>query len=551
MKPKKKSRFIPTILNVEDKFKIADLYFKSDKYILYHHHRNSFDKFLDDDVRSLLADNDNIFYEKYTQDKIYRYKFEYSDISIKPALIDNLDEIMFPKDARDRNLTYASEIVATIKQIQEITNMTTDKVTRRIIGQPEYEYPVARIPIMVRSKYCSLNIKKGHDKYECPYDPGGYFIVNGSEKVIMSLERMQNNEPFVFIKKDSNSRIFKVMTISKLYGSSKMTQIITIKIKKDNILTIQVPILNEIPVFILFRALGIESDKDIINMIVYNDNDMDMKNLIRISLENSVAENTQIKIVEKEQALMYLINKMRVLQKHIKYSDVDLEVRMREKKIHLEKLLRDNFLPHIDSDVVHKAYYLGYMINKLLNCYLGRIPQDERDSYINKRIDAPGPLLFELFQQYYKKMLNNCSKFFDKRNNSDEHPLNIINQIKPNIIEQGLKGALLTGAWGHRKGVAQMLQRLTYMQTMASLRRINSPTVDPSTNKLTDPRHIHGTQIGYVCPVKSAGVVNKITASPCMKGNISKLREPLKTFNTNSIKEFIGGFRENLKIVII
>ena len=101
-------------------------------------------------------------------------------------------------------------------------------------------------------------------------------------------------------------------------------------------------------------------------------------------------------------------------------------------------------------------------------------------------------------------MLNECNKFFKKRNSDDTKPQNIINQIKPNIIEQGLKTSLLTGAWsGKRKGVAQMLQRLTYMQTLSSLRRVNSPTVDASSNKLTSPRHLHPTQIGFLCYIET------------------------------------------------
>ncbi len=186
--------------------------------------------------------------------------------------------------------------------------------------------------------------------------------------------------------------------------------------------------------------------------------------------------------------------------KHIKkYSETDKEIRMQEKRLHLMSLLRDNFLPHISGNLIDKAYYLGYMMNRLLQCYLGRIPIDDRDSYINKRVDLPGNLLFDLFKQYYKKMLNECNKFFSKRNNDDVNPINIINQIKPNVIEQGLKASLLTGAWGKKKGVAQMLQRLSYLQPLSSLRRVNSPTVDASTNKLTGPRHIANTQVGFIC----------------------------------------------------
>lgn len=480
-------------LDLENRYKLIDLYFKQ-KNIMYTHLYNSFDKYLDEDIQTILKNGSNIFFEKITRDKIYRYKFVYNDVAIKPPLLDTEDDIMFPSQSRTRNLTYSAKLVATITQVQDTVDIATDKITSRVIGQPEFEYPIANIPIMVRSKYCSLNLKKIYDKSEDEYDPGGYFIVNGSEKCVMALERMVDNKPLVFIKKDSSSSIHTVQVNSRNYNTDQI-QIVTLRIRKDNMLTIRVPILSEVPVFIVMRALGIESDKDLINYIVYDKDDIDMINLIRISLENSKPENG-IKISTQEEAINYLINRLRVVRK---YNETDKDIKIQEKKMHLKSLLRDSFLPHVEGDIMNKAYYLGYMINRLLQVYLGRIPVDDRDSFVNKRIDLPGTLLFELFKQFYKKMLNECSKFFRKRNQDDENPINIINQIKPNIIEGGLKTALLTGAWGKRKGVAQMLQRLTYLQTLSSLRRINSPTVDASTNKLTSPRHLHGTSIGFCC----------------------------------------------------
>mgnify|MGYP002379055681 FL=1 len=166
-------------------------------------------------------------------------------------------------------------------------------------------------------------------------------------------------------------------------------------------------------------------------------------------------------------------------------------------------MLKNNLLPHIEGDMRQKAMYFGYMINKLLKCYLGRIKPDDRDSYLNKRIDLPGDLLMELFKQFYRKMLNECNKFFRKRNNSDTEPLVIINQIKPNIIEQGIKASLLTGAWPRRKGVAQMLQRFTYLQTIAFLRRVDSPGGDASSSKLTTPRNLHPSSASLLCCVST------------------------------------------------
>lgn len=511
----------PNYLDLNDYYTLMDLYFKQ-KNIMYSHLHNSFDKFLDDDIRNLLKNDNNIFFEKITKDKIYRYKFVYDDIAIRPPMIDNEDEMMFPTQARTRGMSYSSKLVATITQVQEIIDIATDTITSKVVGDPEMDYPIATIPIMVNSKYCSLNLKKNYDKSECEFDPGGYFIVNGSEKVLIALERMIENKPLVFTKKDSNTLTYTVQVNSRSYTSDSR-QIISIKLRKDNILSIRVPILNEIPVFILLRALGIESDHDIINYTVYDLNDAGMINLVRISLENCIDEATGEKILTQEQAMNYLINKLRVLKKY-KYNETDKDVKQQEKKLHLQTLLNDSFLPHMETDLIHKAYYLGFMIHKLLQCFLKRIEPDDRDSFINKRVDLPGTLMYELFKQSYKKMLNECSKFFRKRNNDDDNPQNVINQIKPNIIEQGLKTALLTGAWDKRKGVAQMLQRLSYLQTLSSLRRINSPTVDASTNKLTSPRHLHPSQIGPICHVEtSEGAKVGLVKNLSLMGNVTIL----------------------------
>jgi len=486
-------------LDIETIFKFIDLYFKQ-KNIMYAHQYNSFDKLLDEDIPNFLNSNNSIIYENITRTKVYRYKFKFENIAIKPPFIKIDDEMMFPSHARTRNLTYASELVATITQIQEITDIATDTVVTKIVGDKEYEYPITTIPIMVRCKYCSLNLKKGFDKSECEYDPGGYFIVNGAEKVIMSMERIIDNRPLVFIKKDSSTVTYTVQVNSKSQKSD-LLQIINVKMKKDNVITVVVPILNEVPVFILMRALGVESDNDIMNLVVYDKGDIDMINIVRIALEKAKPDDVNTKITTREDAINYLIKKMRIMRT---YNQVDKGAEHNEKKMNLMQMLKDNFLPHVEGgSLMDKAYYLGMMVNRLLQCFLGRIKVDDRDSFINKRIDLPGQLIMELFKQFFKKMMGECSKFFVKRNPSDENPLNIINQIKSNIIEGGIKTALLTGAWGKKKGVAQMLQRLTFLNTLSSLRRVNSPTADASTNKLTAPRHLHGTTVGPICFVET------------------------------------------------
>lgn len=484
--------------SIDDLFKFIDLYFKQ-KNVMYTHLYNSFDKLLDEDIPNFLKNNNGLISEKITNEKVYKYRLIYEDISIKPPFIETEDEIMYPQDARTRKLTYGVNIVATIKQVQEITDIASGEVTTKVIEPIEYEYPITSIPIMVRSKYCSLNLKKGYDKSECKYDPGGYFIVTGSEKVVMTLERMIDNRPLVFIKKDSNSTTYNIQVNSKSYKTDMM-QVINIRIKKNNVITIRAPILNEIPVFVLLQALGLESDMDILNYIVYDKTDMDMINLVRISLENSKIEMNGKKIISQEEAINYLTTKMRFIRR---YNETDKNIKQQEKKIHLMQQLKENLLPHVEENYTEKAYYLGYMINRLLQAYLGRIKPDDRDNFVNKRFETPGVLILELFKKHYNKMLAEVSKFFKKRNPDDENPLNVINQIKPNIIKQGLKTALLTGSWNKRKGVAQMLPRLSYLQTISTLRRFNSPTVE-ANNKLTGPRHLHPSQPGSSCYIETS-----------------------------------------------
>jgi len=484
----------PNVLDINDIFKFMDLYYNRTG-IMYTHQYNSFNKLFDEDIKNFLEKSDNTFFEKITKDKIIKYKFEYSNIAIRPPMLPNEDELMFPSDARNRNITYNAKLIATVTQVQEITDITTDIVEKKIIGKPENEFPIAYIPVMLRSKYCSLNIKKGYDVSECEYDPGGYFIIYGSEKVVIPQERMVENKPLVFLKKDSGTESYVVQVNSKSHRNNRLLQVIAIKMKKDNTMTIKVPIINEIPVVILLRALGIESDKDIIDYIVYNEKDLDMINVIRASLEGSINEKG-IKIQTQQEALEYLLTKMRVIKK---YSESDKVVKQQQRLLHLRTLLENNFLPHIEGGLLYKAYYIGYMINRLLKCYLGRIPPDDRDSYVNKRIDLIGNLMEELISQHYRKMLNECNKYFKKRNQNDENPLNVINQIKPTIIEQGLRISLMTGAWGRKKGVAQMLQRLSFKQMISFERRIDSPGGDASTSKLTSPRHLHPSSMGFTC----------------------------------------------------
>jgi len=481
-------------------FELLDARF-SKKFILFEHLHNSYNDLINQ-VINFLKTNDNIFEENRIGNLIYRYKFKFENIFVRPPLNDNGESLMYPMDARDRNLTYTLKILAKITQIQEIYDLNNKEIISiKIIGNQTEKETIVSIPCMVRSKYCSLEVINDYTKRDCEYDPGGYFIVNGSEKIVLSLERMVENRVLVFLKKDGSNNIYQAKINSKSINPNIMMQGIEVRLEKNYNIVIKVPILNEVSVFVLMRALGLETDREIVKYVVYNEDDIDMLNLLKISIDLSKKDGKKL-ILSKEDAYYSLTNKLRVVKK---YTDKDKKLQYDEKKEHLESLLRNAFIPHItvdhNDDIFRaKAYYLGYMVNKLLNCYLGRTPPDDRDSFVNKRIDMPGDLIFELFKQHYKKMLNDCNKFFKKRSGSNhENPLNIINQIKPTTIEQGIKSAMMTGNWGKKKGVAQPHPRLTYLQSLSILRRVDYPSSDTSTSKLTGIRSYHPSQTGFLC----------------------------------------------------
>ena len=495
----------------DDILPLQDLYF-NEKYAIYQMQYNHFNQCLEETIPRILKENPNKFYESIVGNKIYSYRFLFEDISIKPPVIPGQDEYMFPEDARKNNYTYSARIEATVKQIQEITDINTGEKTIRLIGEVEKEHPIASIPIMVKSRYCNVNLKRDIRNTECEYDPGCYFIVKGNEKVIIGMERMCDNKLLVFSKKDSNFdggfQIYSTVN-SKRKDFTEMVQTFNVKMKKDGSIFIETPHFNDIPLVVMLRALGIVSDKDIVDYITNNENDVQMSNTLRKSLNDNIMPGVkesgiEIQIKEQEQAITALLSKIKRFKK---ITDSNEETQDIQKKMFIYKTLKEDVLPHLGDNLMNKAIYICQMVRRMLDVFLKRTSPDDRDSYINKRIDMPGTLIAQLFKQYYKKMLNDIYKFFEKKyNGDDDNPISVINQIKPSTIEIGLINGLSTGVWGlqkARKGVSQALQRYSFLQTISYFRRIVTPSVDSSTLKVVSIRHARSNQYGFLDTVET------------------------------------------------
>jgi DNA-directed RNA polymerase II subunit RPB2 len=553
-------------INKETIFKFLDLYFASNP--LYKFHIDSFDQFINDIVFPTLKENPNIITENIFQDKIYRHKLEFSDITLKPPVNEIDDELIFPEDARIKHLSYSGKLIANVKQVLEIVESQTGNITRRVIAEDK-EVPVARIPIMIKSRYCNTILRPEIKNTECHFDPGCYFIVGSSghigERIILTHERICENKSLVSTKRDpsyARGKMYMVQINSKTPDVLGVVNIFTIKMNKNNSLNCLTRQFAEIPLFVLFRALGITSDSDIIKYCVYEETDIDMVNILRYSLDEGLYAKISDEAKPKEirtqdDAINFLVAK---LKSNKKYNETDPVIRDAQKKIHVLKILEVEILPHVTGGLFQKGCYIGYMVNKLLSCYLNRIDEDDRDSYVNKRLWLPGILLGTIFKLNYQKMINNISKFFKKKNNDDNNPIKVINQIKPSIIEDGLKSALLTGTWSARsKGVAQILQRLSYLQTIGYFRRIITPSPDASNNKITSMRQVNNIQLGFVCVVETPegqkiGLVKgmAITAVPTLTlySQITIIKKLLegKILNLNSV--YTSQLKNYVKVLL-
>jgi len=273
---------------------------------------------------------------------------------------------------------------------------------------------------------------------------------------------------------------------------------------------IQIPrIKNPVPLFVVFRALGVLSDKEICEKIILNMEEKKYKKM-KFGLQGSIIEANSI--MTQEDAIKYLMS-------HAMFTPInmDKESGIKKKREFTMDILNNDLFPHCFNET-QKIYFLGYMTNKLLRCSLEWIQPDDRDSYLNKRIDLTGTLLNNLFRNYFNKLVKDMQKQIIREMNngswrSTEDYINIINNtniykiVKSTTIENGLKRALSTGDFGiknvnsNKVGVAQVLNRLTYISSLSHLRRINTP-IDKS-GKLIPPRKLHNSSWGFLCPAET------------------------------------------------
>lgn len=407
---------------------------------------------------------------------------------------------MMPNEARLRNLTYSAPIYVDIvkKIIQPDGSEEIRDHNKTYIG---------KVPVMLRSECCHLSGLSDRDLAEvkeCPLDPGGYFIINGSEKVLIAQEKMASNTVYVFSMKDSKYA-YKAECRSCIEHSNRPTSTLWCNMlsrgsqgaKKttigQRIVAIIPYIKQEIPIIIVFRALGFVSDRDILEHIIYDFEDPEMMEMVKPSLDEAFV------VQDQEIALNFI---------GIRGAKPGVTKERRVK--YAKEILQKEMLPHVGVSgfcETKKAYYLGYMVHRLLLGALGRRELDDRDHYGNKRLDLAGPLLAYLFRGLFRNLIKEVKLYAQKYIDRGKD-FNLELAIKTRIISDGLRYSLATGNWGDQKkahqaraGVSQVLNRLTYASTLSHLRRVNSPI--GRDGKLAKPRQLHNTLWGMICPAET------------------------------------------------
>jgi DNA-directed RNA polymerase II subunit RPB2 len=506
-------------------WKLLDKYFTQDPNYLVRHHLDSYNDFFEKGIFNIFKENNPIkFIER--EDKTIQDK-KVNEINIylggkegnllyfgKPIIYDSSSEknkhYMYPNDARLRNMSYSITIHYDI-EIEYIfykTDEAGEKIEEKINTKKDQIY-LGRFPIMVQSNLCILKDLSPEIRFnmgECRNDYGGYFIIDGKEKSIIPQEKFANN--MIYIKKlkdDKYSYSCDIRSVSE--DTSKPIRTFSIKILSptsklsNNQIVVEIPnVKKPVPLFILMRALGIISDKEIIQTCLLDLNkNNDYVDLFIPSVHDAGKIFTQNDALE----FIAILTKRRTIN-GVLY------------------ILMDLLLPHIgENNFIEKGFFLGYMVYKLLKVFSGVNKPTDRDNYKFKRIELSGELLNDLFREYYliqnKTISQQIDKlyYYNKAQYQEEKIVELIENnffeiFKERIVENGIKKAF-KGNWGsqqHTKriGIVQDLNRLSYYTFISQLRKIVLPL--DSTSKVTGPRLLNSSQWGYMDPIDTPDGAN-------------------------------------------
>ncbi|NQV91892.1 DNA-directed RNA polymerase subunit B'' [Candidatus Woesearchaeota archaeon] len=400
---------------------------------------------------------------------IERFKIRFGRITVgKPEITeaDGSKRPIYPMESRLRKISYTAPIFL------EVSTYIND------VQRENFTAEIGKLPIMLKSKYCNLDslsredlIKRGED----PTDPGGYFIINGTERVIVNVEDLAGNNFVVEkVKGEFSGRFFAAA------GSYKIPH--TFERKKDGIFYMSFTRVKQMPIVIVLKAIGLLKDEEIMKAIstekTYDE--------VILNLFEFVDIKTQ------DDAIDYIGKRIGIAQAK--------EIRMERTKDILDKFL----LPNMGSGekMRHaKAQNICKMLKKFIDVSNGQQEEDDKDHYMNKRLRMSGDLLLDLFRANFKVLVGDILYNFQRIIKRGKLPsVRVI--IRDKLLTSRLYSAMATGEWvGGRQGVSQRISRINFLDMISHLQRVVSPLSSSQENFAA--RALHCTHIGRLCPIET------------------------------------------------
>ena len=503
-------------------WKVIRRLFEDDPQMMVRHHIDSYNDFFGKGIFKIFRERNPIILQKEQDPDTQEFNLR-CELYLggkngdkiyfgKPIIYDDdREHYMFPNEGRLRNMTYGTTIHYDVDVVFKIAvpnnegggggggssriEVTTATLERILLG---------RFPIMIQSNHCILHGLEPKARFymgECKNDYGGYFIIDGKEKTIISQEKFADN--MLYIRENNEDNMYThaadVRTVSE--DASKPERTLSVRIVAPTTLltnkqfVVNIPnVRSPVPLFIVFRALGILSDRDILEFCLL---DLDEHAELLDHFIPSIHDAN--KIFTQEGAIKFIatLTKSKTIPQ-------------------VHDILMNYFLPQVgETNYIQKAYFLGNIVYKLLRVSLKIDQPTDRDSFKFKRIELSGTLIFDLFKEYYALQQQHIRLAMDREYFKDpkKYEKNFVGLVQMNyqeffrerIVEDGFKKAF-KGNWGatdHTKriGVIQDLNRLSYNSFLSHLRKINLPM--DSSAKIVKPRMLHGSQWGMIDPVDS------------------------------------------------
>ncbi|NHJ86527.1 MAG: DNA-directed RNA polymerase subunit B [Asgard group archaeon] len=454
-------------ITIEDRWVLVESMVK--ELGLVRQHLDSYNEFIQNGMQDVVKEIGKI------QPEIPNYYVRINKIDMDPPNIREADGSLnniYPSEARIRNLTYTAPLYL------EMTPVRVDEAGNEIPRETSRVF-IGRMPIMLKSKVCPLSrmtdeelIKAGED----PNDPGGYFIINGSERVLVTQEDLAPNRILIELKTGS------VTSMAKVFSTAQGVRApVTMERSRDGSLNVSFPsVPRKIPFAILMKALGLSSDRAIVEAV---SDDPDVRKELIPSLDEAS------EVTDEENSLDFIGKRVAVGQ------TIDYRIKR------AREILNRYLLRHIgteEEDRIGKAFFLGQMAQRLLELELGKRDEDDKDHYSNKRLKLSGESLISLFRVAFMSLCRDIKYQLERTAVRGRTP-NIKTAVRADVITERLRHALATGNWvGGKAGVSQLLDRTNYISTLSHLRRVVSPL---SRNQPHfEARDLHPTHFGKICP---------------------------------------------------